>query len=335
MPRTHVLLVHEDAPRSPDAVDAFVRARLSRKGVLTWPWSWLGGLGTRIVAWWRARTLAPTLNQLPGPSPRVDALTAQAAAVQAVLGRRYTCHPVLHGGRPDAATAAAAVARGEHVVIVPMDPVCGPILRAGASAARRRVRRTTDHVEWTGAWSDDAGYLESLAECLRLAIHRRPDAAPYRVLFVANGEREGRAADRARRTAADVAHAVGVRSEWSLAFLPDFGMSRDLLGAAVDGLPAAGRNAEVPDLVVQHLGATSEHRDTLVALDAHLAAEAEARGLSWTRAGAPGTRPTFIHAVAARVQHVERAAGWTVPEDRLRADVAAAWAALDTPGREE
>lgn len=335
MPRTHVMLVHEDAPRSPDAVAAFVRGRLSRKGVLGWPWSWLGSVGARIVAWWRARALAPTLTLLPGPSPRVDGLTAQAAAVQAVLGRRYACHPVLHGGRPDAAAAAAAVAPGEQVVIVPMDPVCGPILRAGASAARRRVRRTTDHVEWAGAWSDDSGYLESLAECLRLAIHQRPAATQYRVLFVSNGEGQGRAAERARRAAADVAHAVGVRAEWSLAFLPDFGMSRDLLGAAVDALPEAGTEQGVKDLVVQHLGATSEHRDTLVTLDAHLSAVATARGLSWTRARAPGTRPTFIHAVAARVQHVEREAGWSVPEDRLRADVAAAWAARDARGSEE
>ena len=88
-------------------------------------------------------------------------------------------------------------------------------------------------------------------------------------------------------------------------------------------------------MIVQHLGATSEHQDTLIALDRELAAAARARGLQWHRTEAPGTRPTFIHAVAARVQHVEREAGWTVPEDRLRADVAAAWAARDAKELEE
>jgi protoheme ferro-lyase len=325
-----VLLVHEDAPRAAEAVAPFLRARLSREGVLGWPWSWLGGLGARIVAWWRARKLAPAIALLPGPSPRVDALAGQARALQKVLGRRYTCHPVLHGGRPDAAAAAAGVGKGEQVVIVPMDPICGPILRAGASAARRAVKRNTDKVHWTGPWSDDAGYLEAMAECLRLAIHRQPGGGAYRVLFVSNGEAEGKAGDRARRAAADVAHAAGVRAEWALAFLPDFGMAADPLGDALDALPTGGGT-----LVVQHLGATSEHRDTVVSLDRLLAEAAAERGLVWTRASAPGARPTFIHALAARVQHVEREVEWTVPEDRLRADVAAAWAAIDAGEGEE
>ena len=330
MPRTHVLLVHEDAPRTPDAVGPFIRARLARKGVLGWPWSWMGGLGARLIAWWRARSLGPTIARLPGPSPRVDMLQAQAAALQSVLGRRYRCHAVLHGGHPDAAAAAAEVGRDEQVVIVPMDPVCGPILRAGASAARRAARRMTERIEWTGAWSDDPALIESLAEALRLAILRKTDPSPYEVLFITNGDANGRPAARARRTAADVAHAAGVQVQWSLAFLPDFGMAPDLLGTAIDDLPESGGA-----LIVQHLGATSEHQDTLIALDRELAAAARARGLQWHRAEAPGTRPTFIHAVAARVQHVEREAGWTVPEDRLRADVAAAWAARDAKELEE
>jgi len=328
--KTHVLLVHEDAPCVPDAVAPFLRARLSRKGALTWPWSWLGRLGARIVAWWRARALAPAIALLPGPSPRVDALTAQAAAIQKLLGRRYTCHPVLHGGRPDAAAAAAAIGRDDQVVIVPMDPLCGPALRAGASGARRCARRTTERVHWTGPWSTDPGYLESLAECLRLAIHRRPGPGRYRVLFVSNGTSEGKAGERARRAAADVAHAAGVAAPWALFFLPEFGMAPTLLGDALDALPDGHET-----VVVQHLGATSEHRDTVVTLDRVLADAARERGLAWTRAAAPGSRPTLMRAVADRVQTVEREAEWTVPEDRLRAEVAAAWAALDAEAEEE
>ena len=322
--KTHVLLVHEDAPRVPGDVAPFLQARLARAGALGWPWSWLGRLGAAIVAWWRARSLAPSIALLPGPPPRATALAAQSAAVQAVLGRRYACHPVLHGGRPAAAAAAAAVGKGDQVVIVPMDPLCGAALRAGASAARRAVRRTTERVHWTGPWADDPGYLEAMAECLRLAIHRRPGGGPYRVLFIATGEATGKAAERARRAAADVARCAAVAAPTDLAFVPEFGMAPTLLGDAPAGLTGGAGT-----LVVQHLGATSEHHDTQVTLDQQLADAARALGLEWTRAPAPHTRPTLVHAIAARVQAVERDAGWTVPEDRLRADVAAAWAAID------
>ncbi|MEC7948556.1 MAG: ferrochelatase [Myxococcota bacterium] len=331
--RTHVLLVHEDAPQAPAALAPFLRARLARRGALGRPWSWLGRLGTAIVAWWRARQLAPSFSLLPGPSPRADALSLQATCLERVLGRRYRCHPVLHGGHPDASSAAAAVGREDQVIIVPMDPLCGPILRAGASAARRSVRKTTDQVHWTGPWSSDPGYLEALAEALRLAIHHRPGAGPYCILFIANGTAESRLGERARRAAADVAHAAGVQGSWTLAFVPDLGMASTLAGDAPDAFDALDKASGT--VVVQHLGATSESRDTCVTLDHVLGLAARKRGLSWARAAAPGTRPTFIHALAARVQTIEREVGWTVPEDRLRADVAAAWKAHDRQLEEE
>jgi hypothetical protein len=107
-------------------------------------------------------------------------------------------------------------------------------------------------------------------------------------------------------------------------------MAPTLLGDALDALPDGHET-----VVVQHLGATSEHRDTVVTLDRVLADAARERGLAWTRAAAPGSRPTLMRAVADRVQTVEREAEWTVPEDRLRAEVAAAWAALDAEAEEE
>jgi hypothetical protein len=53
-----------------------VAARLARKGVLFLPLKWMRRLWAKVLAWWRARTLAPAIAQLLGPSPRPAELGA-------------------------------------------------------------------------------------------------------------------------------------------------------------------------------------------------------------------------------------------------------------------
>jgi protoheme ferro-lyase len=328
-PRTHVLLVHEDGPADPAAVAPHIAARLSRKGMTSLPFRWMRRLWARVLAWWRARTLAPALAQLPGPSPRPAELSAQATALQKVLGARYRCHGVLHDGQPDAARAAAEIGKGDHVVLVPMDPLVGPAMRPALSRAKAAVARAGAAVTWTGAWAGDEGWREAMAEVLRLAIQDRAQTGDYAVVLVASGDGAGASADRAREAARDLARRLRLRRPCTVGFLPDLGTHPRLEGALADTLPA---NAS--GLVVAHLGATSDHRDTVLTLDRVLAHVAEARGQAWCRARPPGTRPTFIHALAGVVQAAERDAGWTVPEDRIRADVAAEWAARDARAEE-
>ena len=155
---------------------------------------------------------------------------------------------------------------------------------------RRAARRMTERIERTGAWSDDPALIESLAEALRLAILRKTDP----ILMRCSSSPMGMRMDAQRPGRADRGRCRARRGYGSMesGVPPDFGMAPDLLGTAIDDLPESGGA-----LIVQHLGATSEHQDTLIALDR--SRPLRAQGLPVAPRGGSGTRPTFIHAVAA------------------------------------
>ena len=75
-------------------------------------------------------------------------------------------------------------------------------------------------------------------------------------------------------------------------------------------------------MIVQHLGATSEHQDTSSRWTGGWRPSSQGASSGTARKLRAPVPPSSRG--RSKVQHVEQEAGWTVPEDRLRADVAAA-----------
>ena len=98
----------------------------------------------------------------------------------------------------------------------------------------------------------------------------------------------------------------------------------DLFGSALEDLTSAGE-----EIIVIYLSASCSTLPSVRRFSEHANRAARQRSVSLVEAPCPETRPTFVQALAERVRDAERSATWTVPEDRIRAEVQAMWATFD------
>lgn len=322
---THVLLVHDEPPTAPDALRIHVQ-RITRAGVAASVWlRWWHVLWTWWVTWRRTRKLIPMLEHpLAGVSP-ASAVHAQAASLQRVLGRRYTCHGVFSNGTPSVESACATVGRQDQVVVMPMDAVCDWREQPSAVEVIHQIRSATDQFVSAPPWSGEQAWQEAVAECLRTALLRRSTPSePYSVVFVAVAGPHEASVQRARTAARGIAAAAQLARPWRLACIPELGSSDDLFGSALEDLTSAGE-----EIIVIYLSASCSTLPSVRRFSEHANRAARQRSVSLVEAPCPETRPTFVQALAERVRDAERSATWTVPEDRIRAEVQAMWASFD------
>ena len=314
--RTHVWLLSAGCPAAPQAAEA-LRRWLLDPAVLPLRFGWLRAL----VAWWAVWRQGPRqitdCQRAGGAEAAMARAQEQAALLQRVLGGRYAVRPVLREGGLKAEEAASAVASGEQVVLIPLGAQGGVGVAASLRQARASLSGKKVSLAEVGVYAEDEGLVEALAETLREALMRLPKGAAYEVLFCAAGQ-AARPGDpypvQVQATARAVARSARLRGATRVGFLDPLGPLAGVGPRAIEQVAGPGA------LVVVPIGASAEDLDTLCAIDGSLRQAALAAGRAVVeRAPALGARPTYLRALAERVRQAERAAGWRVPEDEVRA----------------
>lgn len=313
----HVWMLSDGGPTETDDIPEYLRTQLHDpctshvSGWFRFLWIWW-------LMWrWRPR-LTVRYQALPGPSPTEQALAAQARMLTRHLGKGYVCQPVFRYQRPDVAQAAAAVGRGERVVLLPMMPHRCGAMNATVIAANTHLGERSANVTTVPSYPAYPKYIEALAETLRAGIADLPSAqhTTYEVLFTAVLPAESRRGspdpehhdEIAQTVSAVIAttglvrpHHIGYTSPVHTIRHANLNTHQQLQDMAKRGVPA---------VVVVPVSVTSEQVNTLVTLDQQLRAEAESKDMTFVRAETVATRPTFVHALAALIREAEQDADW-------------------------
>ena len=312
---THIWLLSDGEPDGADGLEGYLQVRLADPHLLRAP-GWLRWLVVWWAMWTQQRRLAPLWRQLPGPSPVLEGLSAQAALLRRHLGPRYTCTPVFRYRSPDVAQAAAGIGRGDRVVLLPMLPHrCGVVYSAVALASRE-LRRREAQAATIPSYPTHARYIEALAETVRAALADLPSEhqTTYEVLFAARlppecgkGPPPPEHVAELDETVAAVVAAVGLVRPHRLGFLPGSsgGTVRPRGAGTATQLQDAIRR-RVPAVVVVPLSFTSEQLGTLVELDQTLGQQARDAGMCFVRAETVAVRPTFVRALGELVRQAEQ-----------------------------
>lgn len=328
MARTHVWLLSLGGPDGEAAVQPWLERVYRDPMMLPLPVAWLQWIVAWIYSRIHAKRLVPACRQLGGAVPQLTRVEEQARRLEGMLGSRYRCHAVFRHWGPSAAAAAASVGRGDQVVLLPMYPQFhAGASRAATDEARRALKGKRVQVAQVDGWATDPGYVGAVANTVREAILEVSRDQDYAVVFVARGlpRRQAKSdpyVPQVRATADAVRAAVGFRGQWHLSFFPHLGPGAPMgppPGAVLQAVADAGIRA----VVAVPLGLVCEDIGARLGPGSALARQAEALGISCFHAAvAPIARPDFSRVLVGIVRRAERGAGWSLPEDQVRDDVA-------------
>lgn len=243
------------------------------------------GLIARFWAsWWSTRLTLPPVQEAP---------TALAELLGRVLGEGTACHAVV--GQAGLHRVLGGVGKSTQVILVPLTPHGEPALQALTALARQNLQARGASATPIGPLHEHEGYQEAVAEALRARIADL-GGAPYTVIFGSarcpRAEAPARALELTR--AAVVRRAALVAPHQAL-WAPS---PRQLRRAVHQGSARGARPLLLP------------LDRTLDATDAWTHLLQRARLDRDLLVPPPGTRPTFVRALADLVGRAEEAAGW-------------------------
>lgn len=247
-----------------------------------------------------------------GWSPLVERTRAQAAALEAALGRDWRVRAGMRFSAPSVADAVEDLGAVDRVIGIAMSPQFSPLLMAGygtalaAAAASRGIAATL-----AGAWHREPEFVAALAALVRDALDEvepggRLGRSPRLVvLFTAHSlpkrvfdAEAGYVAD-LRETADLVAAALGLeRSAWRWAYQSAGHTQEEWLRPDLKELFPEIAAAGASDVLVVPVQFLADHLEVLYDLDVATAAEAAAHGLRYRRIRMPNDDPRFIRALA-------------------------------------
>jgi ferrochelatase len=234
-----------------------------------------------------------------GGSPLINITEAQAAALEAALGRTYRVRAAMRYSEPTIADRARDLADAEQVIGIVMSPQWSPTLMRGYADA---LRSAAPHARMVGAWHRESAFVGALAAQVTAARMRL--GRPH-VLFTAHSlpkrvfESEPEYVAQLRETGELVAAVAGlVPADWTWAYqsaghTQEEWLRPDLKELFPD-LAAAGHR----DVLVAPVQFLADHLEVLYDLDIAAAAEAAATGIRYHRVPMPNCDAAFIDALA-------------------------------------
>jgi ferrochelatase len=258
--------------------------------------------------------------RLIGRSPLIEVTTAQAAALQGLLGEGYVVRAGMRHSPPFIVEAAAAL-RGvgaDSLVGVILSPQSAPFITRGYEAAFAEAAHAAGfsqaRVSLAEAWPTEPHFIELLTKRVveKLALLERAHGRRVPVIFTTHSLPRS-------VVAGDPGYLVQLGAT--------VGALREQLDPALEwyaGYQSAGHRREAwltPDLadILTQLGAqgapavlivpiqfVADHLETLYDLDHAARVECEACGMSYHRIKLPNTDPLFIEALAAVVRGTTR-----------------------------
>ncbi len=300
---TGVLLLNLGGPDSQDAVRPFLYnlfsdrriIRLGPSALMQKPLAWL-------VAALRAPKTRDAYSLMGGGSPILPITRAQADALQKELAPHgdFKVYVGMRYWRPFIEEAVKQ-AHGEGVtrlLALNLYPQCSAATCGSSEAALKdTMRRYPIRYFVVPAWYDHPLYVEAVADTVRRALRRCPDAE---VLFsahslparlIAGGDPY---ANQVIATVKAVAAKLDIR--WHLGYQSRSGPVRWLEPSTEDVLKRLAIEGE-KDVIVVPISFVSDHIETLYEIDILYKKMAEGHGLRLHRAESLNTNPIFIKAL--------------------------------------
>jgi ferrochelatase len=267
--------------------------------------------GADLVAEFRRR------YSVIGGSPLIPITTAQAAALEALLGGEAVVRAAMRFSAPSVLDALRELADAgvSEVVGIIMSPQFSALLMGGYRAAledaRTELGEAAPNVVMAGAWHTERAFVEALAQRVLEGLARFPpdvrNGIP--VLLTAHSvpraiaEEEPEYVAQLRETAAAIADGAGLPADrWTFCWQsaghsPGEWMKPDF----ADLMPRLAREGHRSVLVapVQFL---ADHLEILYDVDVGAREQAEAAGLVFARMEALNVEPRFIEALASVVR---------------------------------
>jgi protoporphyrin/coproporphyrin ferrochelatase len=241
-----------------------------------------------------------------GGSPLAAQARAQAAALQAELGRRGVDVVVLEGMQFTTPTIADAVraaraAGAERLVAIPVYPLCGPSTTAAALVALDEALVEQDwgvEVRRISGWHPHPAYVRLRADAVRRTLEANGLTldARTRLVFSAHGtplkyvEEGSRYVEYVLEFCAWVARELG-GVDYVIGY-QNHGNRPEVRWTQPD-TEAVVREIDADRIVVDAVSFMHEQSETLAELDVAMRGVAEARGLGYFRVPVPHDAPEF------------------------------------------
>jgi ferrochelatase len=306
---TAVFLMSLGGPRSEGEVEPYLRELFGDPAVLSVPLGPFRKPLARLIARRRASSSREKYRLIGGRSPLVEETSAQAGALQQVLGPDFCVIPAMRCGHPniEEAVREALAAGAGRAIALPLYP----------QFARATTQSSLDELE--RCWPEDlplarirtfhadSGYLDASAACVREALERVPQSERDRVLvvFSAHGlpmsqvKKGDPYPGEVEASVKKIAERAGI-TDYRITYQSRVGPVKWL---GPDTIEFLGQQSGGRSIVAVPISLVSEHLETLYDLDI-LAARAAKKGgaTAFCRVPALGTRPDFVAALASLVR---------------------------------
>jgi len=326
---TAVLLINYGGPSGPGECEEYLRNIFLDPALMPIP-GFIRPAAARFMAHRRAPRLTSNYEAMGRYSPIVEETTAQAEALEGVLGEGFNCVPAMRYSKPFIAEAIARIVEAgtRNLVVLPMYPQES---RATTGSAVGEVKRAVESSGFRGktafvrSFHLMDGYIESfvkpLAEALRGALEEK------RVLFAAHGlpvklARRDPYPGQVAESVFELSRRLGLACETiALPGVPTSGSEGDKNGGTRASLawqsrvgPVKWLEPSVEDTLMRFseegvkrvvavpVSFVCEHSETLYELDLLYAGKAHGMGMEFTRIPTPGVHPAFIEGLAKLVR---------------------------------
>ncbi len=318
-----VVLLNMGGPDSLEGVQPFLFNLFRDNDLIPLPLGWLWQRRfAKMVSKARAKVVTDYYRQIGGKSPIGEITKGQAEALEARLNQKspgaFKCFVAMRYSAPftDEAIRAVAAAGARTVLALSLYPHY-TTATTGSSlwemrkqlAGKPPAAGAVDYIE-IPEWPDDPGYLDALAEQVKLGLEQFSDEkrAGVELLFSAHGlpeyfirKRHEPYVAHLERTIAGVLTRLPGQHPWRLCFQSRAGKSRWLEPSTEDALKLLAKTGRKEVLCIP-LSFVSDHIETLYEIDILFGDEARALGLDFKRSPSLNTSPRFIEALAGLVE---------------------------------
>ena len=187
MARTHIWLLALGGPEREADLGPWLQAVVRDPSMVPVPFAWLTWLFAWLLVRARAPAYAPVHRQLTGGAPQLGAVEQAARELERLLGARYRSTAVFRHSGADVARAAAGVAPGDQVLLLPMHPqLHGGAVRSALYEAKAALNGKRAKVAQIESWATHAPYIDTLAAAARRAL-LQPEGGRPGLLLLARG----------------------------------------------------------------------------------------------------------------------------------------------------
>lgn len=304
-----VVLFNLGGPDRPEAVRPFLFNLFNDRRIIGAP-APVRLLIAALISTTRAPSARKNYALMGGASPIVPETQKQVDALQARLSLEsradFRVFMAMRYWKPFAADAAAAVRAwgADEVVLLPLYPQFSTTTTASARDAWAKVHDGPTRA--VCCYPTAAGVAQAHADAILTAWKDGGEPGAPRVLFSAHGlpQRVVDAGDsyqwQVEQTVAAVRPLLPAGWEHEICYQSRVGPLQWIGPSTEEAIGKAARDGR--GVIVSPIAFVSEHIETLVELDIEYREKAHALGLPfYLRAGAPGSAPTFIDALASVV----------------------------------